>query len=93
MAVPLTTSYLRYLTTRPVLTKTLTGLSIISLGDLFSQVFIEKKNPIDNDRLNNVGFYGALVYGFVGHFWFRGLDRYFGAAQKVKPAMKKMAVD
>ena len=89
--------YLDSLDKRPLLTKyplhrLATGLFITGGGDLLAQAY-EHPGVVDPLRARNLALYGILMTGGVGHYWYRGLDRLFGAEMTLVNSVKKTAFE
>ena len=57
------TLYLKALKSRPIPTKTMTGLVITAAGDYIAQKYIEKQPKLQLKRFTNLAVYGFLVTG------------------------------
>lgn len=86
-------TYLNCLSNYPLQSKIATGLVITGSGDLIAQLLIEGRQDIDRRRLFNFCVYGCLFTGCFNHFYFRALDRFFGADLTAVTAVKKVAID
>jgi len=85
--------YLSILTRQPLISKYLshrmtTGMLITAGGDLLAQMY-ESPSDLNFHRIRYLALYGCFFVGGVGHFWYRGLDRLFGAELTLGRACKK----
>ena len=85
--------YMSALTRHPLLSKYLshrawTGMLITAGGDLLAQAY-EGNEGLSSRRICNLAVYGFFLVGGFGHFWYRGLDRLFGAELTLGRASRK----
>lgn len=71
----------------------LTGTIITGGGDAIAQLVIERKDSINWHRFATLCSYGLMITGGVNHFYYRKLDRVFGAQLNLLTAVKKLAID
>lgn len=67
--------YLEWLDKQPLLTKALTSSLLVAVGDIVSQLVIEKVDHLDGRRLLNMSIIGGCLIGPTLHFWYGALNR------------------
>jgi len=83
-------AYDRALNRSPILTKTLTSVTLFMLGDVAAQK-IEGRDDIDLHRLARQGAWG-VIFTPLCHAWYLNLDRWFPGKGAAVVA-KKLAAD
>jgi hypothetical protein len=73
-------SYDRALNARPLRTKIMTSLSMISAGDVLRQTAFERRREWDGARTARMATFGLTVHPIWAHFWFGYLERWLGTA-------------
>lgn len=84
--------YNQLLKDQPLLTKALTSFVGFSVGDLLAQKFIDKSEVVDLKRLLKLAFFGLLVHGPTGHYFYGFLDGKMPGTSAVTVA-SKVAID
>lgn len=70
--------YQHSLSRRPLVTKSLTSLAGLAIGDIISQLATNRGKPYDYHRTLRLAAFGGLIGGPIDNGWFQLLD-------KVKP--------
>jgi hypothetical protein len=62
---------------QPLFTKMGTGFCVFSMGDITSQMVIERKEELDLSRTLRTAAFGAVFSGWIHHWW-GGLEMFAG---------------
>lgn len=84
--------YTDYLNTHPFITKAITSAFIVSAGDIFAQLAIERTDQFNFKRFCTMGVMGGIVIAPTLHFWYGALNRYI-TAQTTMGAVTRMLAD
>ncbi|XP_002967587.2 peroxisomal membrane protein 2 [Selaginella moellendorffii] len=72
---PVLAWYMKLLEERPVTTKAVTAAILTFMGDLFTQLVIEKSGGIDIKRIVVITSLGLMLVGPTLHFWYLTLSK------------------
>jgi len=67
-------AYLGVLESKPLITKSFTSFFGFLIGDILTQLFIDKKDTYDFVRTLRMASFGLLIHGPTGHWFYGKLD-------------------